>query len=134
MYVTPLRLKLEPSKVLSPRNQRLYIQCSLVVGFRIKITLFCLSCERIEKSILSNVGSSTNSSASSTTNVVIPFKDLSAAVWLPDDVLIPLNIIEEPVFRFIISSLVILKSSCTPIKSIFSINSGIIEVCADIIV
>ena len=125
---------LNPSGMPSVSKNRWYIQCSLVVGLRISTHLFCFSWDLTEKSILSKTDSSTSSSASSSTNVVTPFKDFRAAVWLPEDVRIPLKIIELPVVRFMISSLVILNSSEAPIISIFSINSGIIEVLADIIV
>jgi hypothetical protein len=46
------------------------------------------------------------------------------------DNLIPLNIILLPVCIFIISSFVTRKSSCISISSIFSMNSGMIEIPA----
>ena len=45
----------------------------------------------ILRSIVSNIFSSINSSASSSTQQLIPCNDLRDAVWLPEDVLIPLN-------------------------------------------
>jgi len=116
---------------LSSKNL-VYIKCSLVVGFSISITLFCLPCCLTDKSIVSNFCSSVSSSASSTTQVVIPCRDLRFAVWSPLDVLIPLKIILLPVFLFSISSLVMWKS-CTQLKSSsLSINSGIIDMYAEV--
>ena len=66
--------------------------------------------------------------------MVIPCNDLRLAVWLPDDVLIPLKSISEPEKVFLIAVLVILKYACVPSASIFSSNSGIIELWADTIV
>ena len=83
------------------------MKCSLVAGLSTNITLFCIPLARIEKSILSKVSSSFNSSASSNTQVVTPAKDFKLAVCVPLLVLIPLNKILEPVLRFTISSLVI---------------------------
>ena len=55
-----------------------------MVGFKIKITLFCFDLCLIEKSILSNVSSSVNSSASSNTHVVTPEIDFKDAVCVPE--------------------------------------------------
>jgi hypothetical protein len=41
--------------------------------------------------------------------VVIPWSDFKAAVWFPEDVLTPLNIIELPVLILTIESFVTLK-------------------------
>jgi 2-succinyl-5-enolpyruvyl-6-hydroxy-3-cyclohexene-1-carboxylate synthase len=68
------------------------------------------------------------------TNVVTALIDFSFAVWSPLDVLTPLKIIELPVSLFVISALVTSKCSATPIKSIFSKNSGIIDIEAEVIV
>ena len=61
---------------------------------------------------------------------MIPCNDLRLAVWSPDEVLIPLNIILLPLPLLMISSLVILKSSTLSNSSIFSLNSGIIDIAA----
>ena len=110
------------------------MKCSFVVGFRISITLFCKPLCLMDRSILSNVSSSVSSSASSNTQVVTPCNDLRFAVWSPDDVFMPLNRILLPVLMFTISSFVIWKSAPHPNVSILSRNSGIIEMCADVIV
>jgi hypothetical protein len=83
------------------------MKCSFVAGFNTNKTLLCIPFVLILKSIFSNVSSSVNSSASSNTQVVTPAKDLSEAVCVPLLVLMPLNRILEPVFKFTISSLVI---------------------------
>ena len=61
----------------------------------------------------------------------MPCNDFRLAVWSPELVLIPLNSILDLVTLFITSSLVTIKSSVFFSKSIFSINSGIIEIPAD---
>ena len=106
------------------------MKCSLVVGFNINITLFSCTLLRTLKSILSNISSSLSSSASSITQVVIPVNDLRFAVWSPELVLIPRNIILLPLPVFIISSFVILNWSITPSSSNFSMNSGMIDIPA----
>ena len=106
------------------------MKCSFVVGFNISITLFSCILLRTLKSILSNISSSLSSSASSITQVVMPCKDLRFAVWSPELVLIPLNIILLPLPLFIISSFVILNWSITPSSSNFSMNSGMILMLA----
>jgi hypothetical protein len=97
---------LPASTPLSSKNF-LYIKCSFVAGFNINKILLCIPLVRILKSILSNISSSVSSSASSKTNVVTPAKDFKDAVCVPLLVLIPLNRILEPVFKFTISSFVI---------------------------
>ena len=128
MYVVFSLVVLLPSCTPLSSKKRLYIKCSFVVGLSINIILFGLPCCLTDKSIVSNFCSSTSSSASSTTHVVIPCRDLRLAVWSPLDVLIPLNIILLPVFLFSISSLVIWKSAIEPNCSSLSINSGMIDI------
>ena len=96
--------------------------------------LFCMSFSLILKSIVSNMFSSISSSASSNTHVLIPCNDFKLAVWLPADVLIPLNRISELLLLFKTSALFILNTFSNPNNPIFSKNSGIIDRCADVIV
>jgi hypothetical protein len=86
-------MPLNPLKTPLSSKNRLYIQCSFVTGFNTKMILFCTFFSLILRSIVSNMFSSISSSASSSTQQLIPCKDLSDAVWFPDDVLIPLNIL-----------------------------------------
>ena len=109
-----------------PSKNLCHIQCSFVAGFITNITLLFTSFFLIDKSILSNVSSLSNSSASSSIQVLTPCNDLRLAVWFPELVLIPLKIISDLVRLFTIASLVTSKSPPTSNSSIFSINSGII--------
>ena len=134
MYVVLPFVPLKPSLMPSCSKNFLYIQCSFVAGFKINIILFCLSFERIERLILSKVDSSTNSSASSSTHVVTPCNDLRFAVWSPLEVFKPLKNISLFEFLFFISLFDILNRSSNFNSSIFSLNSGMIDKCADVIV
>ena len=62
----------------------------------------------------------------------MPCNDLRFAVWSPELVLIPLNSILDLVTLFNTSSLVTTKSSVFFSSSIFSMNSGIIDIDADL--
>ena len=84
--------------------------------------------------MVSNVASSVSSSASSSTHVVIPCSDFNAAVWLPLDVLIPAKRIDEPLYRFSTSFCWTSNSSGLPIRFILSINSGMIDRSAEVMV
>jgi len=82
--------------------------------------------------MVSNFFSSVSSSASSSTQVVTPCIDFSDAVWSPELVLIPLKIILLPVTLLIISSFVMWKCGIRSNSSIFSKNSGMIEIEAEV--
>jgi hypothetical protein len=60
--------------------------------------------------------------------------DFKAAVWFPDEVLIPLKIISDPVSLFSIVERVCLNNFSARINSIFSKNSGMTERLAAVIV
>ena len=75
------------------------------------------------------MSSSINSSASSSTQQLIPCKDFKLAVWFPADVLIPLNNISLLFLVFTTSALFTLNISSNPNRPIFSRNSGIIDKC-----
>ena len=119
----PLNPSLTP---LSSKN-RLYIQCSLVTGFKTSIILFCMLFCLILRSIVSNMFSSISSSASSSTQHDMPCNDLREAVWFPDDVFIPLNSISLFVDVLTTSDLFMLNIESNPNRPIFSKNSGIID-------
>ena len=93
-----------------------------------------MSFSLILKSIVSNISSSVNSSASSRTQLETPVNDFKLAVWFPADVLIPLNSMSLLFLVFTTSALFTLNISSNPNKPIFSKNSGIIDKCADTIV
>ena len=84
-------IPLNPASTPLFSKNLLYIQCSFVVGLSIKTILFCTPFSLIDKSIVSNVFSSISSSASSSTQQLIPCKDFRLAVWFPEEVFIPLN-------------------------------------------
>ena len=131
MYVVFSLVVLLPSITPLSSKNLLYIQCSFVTGFNIIITLFCCLRFLTDRSILSKMFSSTSSSASSITQVLTLVRDFRLAVWSPDDVLIPLNIILLPERLFMISSFVMWKSSWIFKVSILSRNSGMIDIYAD---
>ena len=54
IYVVFSFVVLLPSCMPLSSKKRVYIKCSLVVGFSIRITLFCLPCCLTDKSIVSN--------------------------------------------------------------------------------
>lgn len=70
---------------------------------------FCIPCCLMEYMMVSNSLSLVHSSASSTTNVVMPWMDFSLAVWLPLDVRMPRNMMCAPVLVFTTSDLVAWK-------------------------
>ena len=98
------------------------------------VRLLAASFSLMEKSIVLNSSSSLSSWASSRIHRLTLWIDFSLATWLPDDVSSPRNIIFPPVARFVMSLLFTLKSFPMCRSSSLSVNSGMMEISADVMV